>query len=72
MQFCPPGDEHMCSKHLEARKKLIVKQKFCTSSWLITEINILRCRSAKRQNFFTRTQALLKLVIRGYAYREQR
>jgi len=40
MQFWPPGDEHMCSKHVEAWNKLIVKQKFCASSWLITEINI--------------------------------
>jgi hypothetical protein len=31
--------DHMCSKHLEARNKLIVKQKVCASSWLITEIN---------------------------------
>jgi hypothetical protein len=33
--------EHMSSKHVEARNKLIVKQNFCASSWLITEI-ILR------------------------------
>jgi len=33
--------EHMCSKHVEAWNKLIVKQKFCASSWLITEINHL-------------------------------
>ena len=39
MQFWPPGDEHMCSKHVEAWNKLTVKQKFCASSWLITEIN---------------------------------
>ena len=39
--------EHMCSKHVEARNKLIVKQKFCASSWLITEINILRCTVSK-------------------------
>ena len=39
MQFWPPDDEHMCSKHVEAWNKLIVKQKFCASSWLITEIN---------------------------------
>ena len=51
MQFWPPDDEHMCSKHVEAWNKLIVKQKFCASSWLITEINgtvfswILVCRS---------------------------
>ena len=31
--------EHMCSKHLEAWNKLIVKQKFCASSWLITEMH---------------------------------
>jgi len=31
----------MCSKHVEALNKLIVKQEFCASSWLITEINIL-------------------------------
>jgi len=37
MQFWPPADEHMYSKHVEAWNKLIVKQKFCASSWLITE-----------------------------------
>jgi len=42
MQFWPPDDEHMCSKHVEAWNKLIVKQKFCASSRLITEINIWR------------------------------
>jgi len=29
MQFWPPDDEHMCSKHVEAWKKLTVKQNFC-------------------------------------------
>jgi len=47
MQFWPPDDEHLCSKHVEAWNKLIVKQKFCASSWLITEINILRCTVSK-------------------------
>ena len=47
MQFWPPDDEHMCSKHVEAWNKLTVKQKFCASSWLITEINILRCTVSK-------------------------
>jgi len=28
MQFWPPDDKHMCSKHVEAWNKLIVKQKF--------------------------------------------
>jgi len=40
MQFWPPNDEHMCSKHVETWNKLIVKQKFCASSWFITEINV--------------------------------
>ena len=31
-------DERICSKHVEAWNKFIVKQKFCASSWLITEI----------------------------------
>jgi len=38
MQFWPPDDGHMCSKHVEAWNKLIVKQKFCASSWSITDI----------------------------------
>jgi len=41
MQFWPADDEYMCSKHVEAWNKLIVKQKFCASSWLITRINPL-------------------------------
>jgi hypothetical protein len=51
IQFWPPDDKHMCSKHVEARYKLIVKQKFCASSWLITEINILRCTVSKTSEF---------------------
>ena len=47
MQFWPPDDEHLCSKYVEAWNKLIVKQKFFSSSWLITEINILRCTVSK-------------------------
>ena len=39
IQFWPPDDEHMCSKHVDAWHKLIVKQNFCALSWLITEIN---------------------------------
>jgi len=40
IQFRRPDDEHMCSKHVEAWNKPIVKQNFCASSWLITEINV--------------------------------
>ena len=31
--FCPPDDEHMCSKHVEAWNKLIII--FSASSWFI-------------------------------------
>ena len=51
MQFWSPDDEHMCSKHVEAWNKLIVKQKFCLSSWLITEIIKLRCTVSKTSKF---------------------
>jgi len=40
MQFWPPDNEHMCSKHVEAWNILTVKQKFCATNWLITVINI--------------------------------
>ena len=33
IQFYPPDDKHMCSKHAEAWNKLIIK--FSASSWLI-------------------------------------
>ena len=33
IQFCPPDDEHMCSKHVEAWNKLDIK--FSASSSLI-------------------------------------
>ena len=33
VQFWPPDDEHVCSKHVEALNKLIIK--FSASSWLI-------------------------------------
>ena len=40
-----------CSKHVKAWNKLIAKQKFCASSWLITKINILRCTVSKTSKF---------------------
>ena len=33
VQFWHPDDGHVCSKHVEARNKLIIK--FSASSWLI-------------------------------------
>jgi len=47
------NDEHICSKHVEAWNKLIVKQNVCASSWLITEINILRCTDSKTSKFIS-------------------
>ena len=49
--------EDMCSKHVEAGNKLVVKQKFCASSWLITEINILRCTVSKTSKFGIKSRA---------------
>jgi len=46
------ASEHMCSKHVGAWNKLILKQKFCASSWLITEINILRCTVNKTSKLY--------------------
>ena len=42
IQFCPPDDEHMCSKHEEAWNKLI--KKFSASSWLILTLILLMWR----------------------------
>jgi len=39
--------------HETAWDKLIVKQKSCASSWLITEINILRCTVSKTSKLST-------------------
>jgi len=52
--------EHMCSKHVEAWSKLFVKQTFYASSWLITEINILRCTVSKGKKKYS-CQILVKL-----------
>ena len=42
--------EHMCSKHVEAWNELIVKQKFCASSWLSPDINMTQCQSHFRRD----------------------
>ena len=63
MKFWSPYDEHMCSKHVEAWNKLILKQKFCVPTWLITEINILRCRvskTSKRYMFRTVPRSIIR------------
>jgi len=43
--------ENMCSKHVEAWNKPIVKQKFCVTSWLITEINMYSMLKNKLKNW---------------------
>jgi hypothetical protein len=42
--------ENMCLKHVEAWNKLTVKQKFCASSWLITEIKKKHEKLSKQLN----------------------
>jgi len=44
MPFWPHDDEYMCSKHVEAWNKLVVRQNLCASSWLITEIKLYMFR----------------------------
>ena len=42
IKFCPLDDEQMCSKHVEAWNKLIIK--FSASSWLILTLIVLMWR----------------------------
>ena len=49
VQFWPPGDEHLCSKHVEAWNKLIIKL-LCIKLVNI-KINILRCTVSKISKF---------------------
>jgi len=68
MQFWPPDDEHMCSKHVEAWNKVIVKQKFCASSCLITEINILRCTVSKTSKHKHMFRSLMTIIRELYLH----
>jgi len=57
IQSCPPDDEHMCSKHIEAWNKLIIK--FSASSWLILRnkyIEIHGQQYIKKKYIFLRYQ----------------
>jgi len=52
MQFWPPDDEHICSKHVGEWNKLIVKQKFCALSWLTDKTlfhSMQKCGEGTRQ-----------------------
>ena len=55
----------MCSKHVETWNKFIVKQKFCASSWFITEINYLYVVNWKH---FKSLIALVTLKSIQYVY----
>jgi hypothetical protein len=59
----PPDDENMCSKHLEAWNKLIVKQTFCASGWLITEMH--GQQNVKTLIYFSTTS----IGVIGYMFR---
>ena len=52
------------SKHIEACNKRIVKQKFCASSWLNSEINILRCTVSKTINILRCTVSKTINILR--------
>ena len=61
IQFCPPDDEHMCSKHVEDWNKLIIK--FRASSWLILINKCIEMHGQQNikkntQVCFTTTQAM--------------
>jgi len=67
MQFWPPDDEHMCSKHVEAWNKTYCETKFCASNWLHTEINILRCTVRKTSKSVYKVQiSLISDTHNGY------
>ena len=63
MEFWPPDDEHVCSKHVEAWNKLIVKQNFCASSWLITEINVLSCLQKCVMYMNSNSETMLNQIV---------
>ena len=60
VQVWPPDDEHMCSKHVEAWNKLIIK--FIASSWLILRWIYWDARSAKYQNLCSKSMAEVQEV----------
>ena len=72
IQFCPPDDEHLCSKHVETWNKLIIK--FSASSWLILRLIYCDARSAKyiknvefySKNKFEKSVNIVGFVIRIY------
>ena len=66
MQFWPPDDEHMCSKHVVEWNKLIAKQKLCASSLLITGISPYKCRG--RHLLWNSPMSLVFSPITSFAF----
>jgi len=54
---------HYCSQHVEAWHKRIVKQKFCATSWVIAEINILKCTVSKTSKFTFISEEAASFVV---------
>jgi len=48
MQFWPPDDEHMVFETCRGMKWNLLWNEFCASSWLNTEINVLRCSTVSK------------------------
>ena len=88
MQFWPPDDEHMCSKHVGAWNKLIVKKLYIklVNCWdkfvieaLITQIcfwnktlHVSDSSSIYRQKFFTLHTAVVYVIQVCCLYSEKR
>jgi len=74
IQFCPPDDKQMCSKHVEAWNKLIIK--FSASHWLILinkyiemhgeqnikTLHVSDSSSVRHQEFFTVHTAMVFVI----------
>ena len=56
--FCPPDDEHMCSKHVEAWNKFIIK--FSASGLLILRNKYIEIHG--QQNIKKNTYITLKFM----------
>ena len=74
MQFWPPDDEHMCSKHVEAWNKLIVKRKSlciklvnywdkCTETHGQQNVKMCDTKQAKQQKFWASSWSITEINI---------
>ena len=61
VQFCPPDDEHMCSKHVEAWNKLIIK--FSAPSRLILLNKYIEMHAQQNTKSIEGSIKLVKLKV---------